>query len=159
MPSMRNLTTLYLIAMLLVSLVITSDVCVKYPPPNNYNLIGTWDYHGFEVNRTDSNTNPPTYTSFDTTFAKHSQYSYQFKTNDTLIYNDYSIQPNLIKYGTYLVISDSTTAIKRVVLSFPPNNPDTLFFGGRQPSNSFSFWSITDSSHVNTLRFQFYLSY
>jgi hypothetical protein len=133
------------IIMLLVSLTLISSECncgkADVPSPS---IVGSWDYESYSSLITDSTSaHSYTQTTFDTSFFPHTQNSYQFKVNDSVIYTDYTMNPNLIKYGTYHFIDSEFSG--HIVLLFPPANADTLSYF---TYNGLSFTKVIDSPHI-----------
>jgi hypothetical protein len=118
------------IAMLLSSLVLVSFMCCgKASVIYVENITGSWDLTNYDTSTIDSTTSPYTVTSFDTVFSHHSYNGYQFLYNNSVIYTDYTVKPNIIKTGTYALIDTGRTAVSGyLILQFPSTNPDTMYF-------------------------------
>jgi|GEM_PF-3711037 hypothetical protein len=115
-----------IIALLLSFFVLRSNDCAhKVDGPF---LVGNWDYKRFIETR-DSSLQPLNNKDSSIFFAPFSKNSYQFSISDSVIYTDYTVTPNIVKYGAYQFVNCtqfSTSGI--IVLLFPSEIPDTLSF-------------------------------
>jgi len=129
---MKKIVFAYL-AMLLSSLVLVSFMCCgKASAIYVENITGSWDLTYYDSSSVDSTTIPYSKTSFDTSYSPHSYNSYLFLYNDSVIYTDYTVKPNIIKYGTYALIDTGVTAVSGyLILKFPSITPDTMRFNNQ----------------------------
>jgi hypothetical protein len=146
---MKKILTLYCV-LLLSSLILVSSTCHKGVPEPFPTVIGTWDYTSLSTTIIDS-TGVGGYHEqlFDTGFARHSQNRYQFKSDSTVVYTDFTVVPNVVKNGTYntVMITYNPDAISgEMILNFPPANPDTLRYNSYL--NEFQFVVYTYSAHI-----------
>jgi hypothetical protein len=126
---MKTMVLAY-IGMLLSSLVLTSYMCCGVAPVITTQVItGNWDNTGYNTVSIDSGKSPVASADFDTSYAPHQHNSYQLKGNDSVIYTDYTVVPNIVLAGTYALIDTGYTAVSgHLVLHFPSAAPDTISF-------------------------------
>jgi hypothetical protein len=169
------------IGMLLISHLLLSVTCTKGPNVYSGNAIvgvtGSWDNSEFcQVTHDSSTSSSYSVSIYDTTFSLHTKNSYQFQSNGTVVYTDYSIVPNVIKTGTYYSIglqpgpyyNVDTSFLAyyngtegTVILQFPLTSPDTVNFSTYPGSlgTQLEFRQETHSSHVFTRSINYYLPY
>jgi hypothetical protein len=91
-------------------------------------LVGNWDYKRFTETR-GSTLQPPYDKDSSIFFAPFSKNSYQFTISDSVIYMDYTVTPNIVKYGVYQFVNCTQfSSSGTIVLLFPSEIPDTLSF-------------------------------
>jgi len=141
------------IGMLLSSLVLVSFICCgKASAIYIENITSSWDLTYYDSSTVDSTTVPYATTSFDTAFSPHCRNSYQFY-NDSVIYTDYMVKPNIVKSGTYELIDTGNTAVSGyLVMQFPAAAPDTLYYTNE--GLQLSFPVVTHNAHIlNSTKF------
>lgn len=147
---MKTIILVY-IAMLFSSLVLVSFMCCDaggpIPAPAT-TLHAFWDYTGFAMNRTDSSSLPyVTQVLEDTSFVSHSQHSFYFDYNDSVVYTDYTVNPNIVQTGTYELIDTGYAGKEgKIVLFLPHTTTDTLNF--LISGNLLLILSTVDSPHI-----------
>jgi hypothetical protein len=115
-----------IIALLLCFFVLRSNDCShRIDTPF---LVGNWDYKRF-IETGDSTLRPPYDKDSSIFFAPFSKNSYQFTSSDSVIYMDYTVTPNIVKYGSYQLVNCTQFSTSgTIVLLFPSEIPDTLSF-------------------------------
>jgi hypothetical protein len=136
------------IGMLLSSLVLVSFMCCgKASAIYIENITGSWDLTHYDTTMVDSTVVPYAKTSFDTSFSPLSRNSYQLLYNDSVIYTDYTVNPNIVKSGTYTLIDTGYTAVSGyLIVQFPLTNPDTMYFTNQ--GLQLHFPESSNSGHV-----------
>jgi hypothetical protein len=154
---MKKPTYIFIIGLIAISLITTSSTCKA--PDYGGNIIGTWDYRALTRDIDDS-INHSNGSVYDTSFTRHSQNSYQFEMNDSVIYTDYTVHPAVAKYGTYQLINCTNASQSgKIALSFPPAGPDTLSYTSNGEEIQLQLYTITASSHISTFTTYYYLPY